>query len=78
MVGAVTAMFIESMEKAADIFRSDYYMQVLSECVSIYRPYMPDFFKRYQGDMSIWDSDYRMINAFFDTRYDYIVPIVTR
>ena len=72
------AMFIESMEKVAQIFSSDNYMPALSECVSIYKPYMPDFFKRYKGGMPTWDRNYKTINEFFNTRYDLIMPIVTR
>ena len=70
------AMFAASMEKAAGLFRSDNYMPVLSDCVSVYKPHMADFYKRYGSDMEIWESNYDMLNSFFASRYDDIMPVV--
>jgi len=70
------SMFAESMERVADIFRSDNYMPVLSDCVSVYKPYMPDFFKRYEGSMERWEDNYAMLNSYFASRYENIMPVV--
>ena len=70
------SMFAESMERVADIFRSDNYMPVLSDCVSVYKPYMPDFFKRYSGSMERWEDNYAMLNSYFASRYENIMPVV--
>ena len=70
------SMFAASMERVADLFRSDNYMPVLSDCVSVYKPYMPDFYRRYEGSMEKWENNYAMLNSYFDSRYENIMRYV--
>lgn len=70
-------LFLDSIKEiGSGNYYADRVKETMNAYADIWKPLMPDYYKRFGDTSHLWTSDWDATIRFFETRYDYIIPCV--